>query len=122
MRFLADMGVAMPVVEWLRGEGHETTHLREENLQRMTDNDIFRKVATEERILLTFDLHFGEILALSRECTVSVILFRLHNTCTAHLTKRLKITLQQRKEMLESGSVIVVEESRLRARRIPLRR
>jgi len=67
MRFLADMGVAIRIVEWLRQQGHETTHLREENLQRMPDLDIFGKAAAERRILLTFDLDFGEIVALSGE-------------------------------------------------------
>ena len=71
MRFLADSGVATRIVEWLRAQGHDATHLRDEGFQRMTDSDIFCKAATERRILLTFDLDFGEILALSRESGVS---------------------------------------------------
>ena len=34
MRFLADMGVSLRVVEWLRSAGHNARHLREEGLQR----------------------------------------------------------------------------------------
>ncbi|MGH9891619.1 MAG: DUF5615 family PIN-like protein, partial [bacterium] len=33
MRFLADMGVDVRIVEWLRQEGHEATHLRDEGMQ-----------------------------------------------------------------------------------------
>jgi hypothetical protein len=33
MRFLADMGVSMRVVEWLRASGHDAIHLRDEGLQ-----------------------------------------------------------------------------------------
>jgi predicted nuclease of predicted toxin-antitoxin system len=120
MRFLADMGVATRIVEWLRAQGHDATHLRDEGFQRMTDRDIFRKAATERRILLTFDLDFGEILALSRESAVSVVLFRLHNTSTPHVIERLKVALDQTKEVLEASSMLVVEESRLRMRRLPL--
>lgn len=43
MRFLADMGVAMRIVEWLRTQGPDVRHLREEGLQRMPDTDIFLK-------------------------------------------------------------------------------
>src|SRR6266540_5907317 len=100
MRFLADMGVAMRVVEWLREQDHDVAHLRDENLQRMPDLDIFRKAAIEGQILLTFDLDFGEILALSGEKNVSVVLFRLHNTRTPHVIERLGIALQETKEML----------------------
>ncbi len=41
------MGVTMRVVEWLREQRHDAAHLRDENLQRMPDPDIFRKAATE---------------------------------------------------------------------------
>jgi predicted nuclease of predicted toxin-antitoxin system len=121
MRFLADMGVAMRIVEWLRVQGHDVKHLREEGLQRMPDSNIFLKAASESRILLTFDLDFGEILALSRERNVSVVLFRLHNTRTPHVIERLKLALAQSKTILETGSVVVIEENRVRTRRLPLR-
>jgi len=115
------MGVAMRSVEWLREQGHDATHLREENLQRMSDADVFRKAATEGRILLTFDLDFGEIVALSSEKNASVVLFRLHNTRTPHVIERLKSALQETSQSLESGAIVVVEERRLRVRRLPLR-
>jgi predicted nuclease of predicted toxin-antitoxin system len=56
MRFLADMGVAQRVVEWLRAEGHDAAHLREESLQRTPNGEIFEKAALEGRVILTFDL------------------------------------------------------------------
>jgi predicted nuclease of predicted toxin-antitoxin system len=34
MRFLADMGISMRTVEWLRRQGHDIVHLREEGLQQ----------------------------------------------------------------------------------------
>jgi len=61
MRFLADMGVAMRVVEWLREQRHDAAHLRDENLQRMPDPDVFRKAATERRILLFSALLIGRM-------------------------------------------------------------
>ncbi len=122
MRFLADMGVAMRVVEWLREQGHDAAHLRDENLQQMPDPDIFHKAATEQRILVTFDLDFGEVVALSGQQNVSVVLFRLHNTRTPHVIERLNVALQETEQILPSGAIMVVEESRLRMRRLPLRR
>jgi hypothetical protein len=37
------------------------------------------------------------------------------------MIERLRIVLSETKEMLEAGSIVVVEESRLRVRRLPLR-
>ncbi len=61
MRFLADLGVDMHIVRWLREQGHDATHLREEGLMRLPDEQIFIKGIAEERVILTFDLDLGEI-------------------------------------------------------------
>lgn len=71
-------------------------------------------------MIITFDLDFGEIVALSKGQKVSVILFRLHNTQTPHLINRLATVLEDSTEALEQGAVVVVEESRHRIRYFPL--
>jgi len=119
MRFLADMGVAQRIVQWLRSEGHDAVHLRDEKLHRLPNGEIFEKAVAEQRIILTFDLDFGEIVALSGGRQVSVVLFRLHNTRTPHVIERLKKVLQESSSVLEEGAVVVVEESRHRTRRLP---
>ena len=119
MRFLADMGVNIRIVEWLRNNGHDAKHLREEGLHRMANGEIFEKAIDENRIIITFDLDFGEIVALSKGKKVSVVLFRLHNTRTSHLIRRLSSVLRDTASALEEGAVVVVEESRHRVRYFP---
>ena len=119
MRFLADMGVNLRIVQWLQQNGDDAIHLRDEGLQRLPDRKIFDKAHSESRVILTFDLDFGEITALSAGRIVSLILFRLHNTRTSHVIKRLESALAFR-EALEKGAIIVVEESRCRVRRLPI--
>jgi predicted nuclease of predicted toxin-antitoxin system len=120
MRFLTDMGVAQRIVRWLRNEGHDAVHLREERLHRLPNGAIFEKAYAESRVILTFDLDFGEIIALSGGKPVSVILFRLHNTRAAHVMERLKKVLKDSGDDLEKGAIVVVEESRHRTRRLPI--
>jgi predicted nuclease of predicted toxin-antitoxin system len=120
MKFLADMGVSRGVVQWLRSEGHDAAHLAELGLQRLVDPGIFDKAFAESRIVLTFDLDFGEILAMSRDRIVSVILFRLNNTTTPFVIERLRAALRDANEALPSGAIVVVEDGRHRIRRLPL--
>ena len=119
MRFLADMGVAIGVVNWLRQNGHDAKHLRDEGLHRIPNGEIFAKAVSENRIIITFDLDFGEIVALSKREKVSILLFRLHNTRTSHLINRLSTVLEDSAGALEQGAVVVVEESRHRVRYLP---
>jgi predicted nuclease of predicted toxin-antitoxin system len=109
MRFLSDMGVSKHIVQWLRQNGEDAVHLRDEGLQKLPDSKIFDRAFSESRVILTFDLDSGEIAALSGGRIVSVILFRLHNTRTPHVLQRLQSALALRQE-LEKGAVIVDEE------------
>ena len=89
MRFLADMGVSITTVQALRAAAHDAMHLREEGLIRLPDPDIVAKAAQEQRVVLTFDLDFGDILAVTRTETPSVIIFRLRNQTPAAVNPRL---------------------------------
>jgi predicted nuclease of predicted toxin-antitoxin system len=103
LRFLADMGVSWRIVEWLRSQGYNAKHLREEGLGRLVDTDIFAKALLEQRVVLTFDLDFGEIAAFSKGQIVSVIVFRLRNTRTSYVIERLSNTLTDTADALGEG-------------------
>ena len=49
MKFLADMGISQSSINWLRQNGYDVIHLREEGLQRATDAEIVKKAKDENR-------------------------------------------------------------------------
>lgn len=61
------MNISLPTVAWLRSQGHEALHVREQGLQRAADPNILDKARAEQRILLTMDLDFGDLMAASGE-------------------------------------------------------
>jgi predicted nuclease of predicted toxin-antitoxin system len=119
MRFLVDMGVDVRVAEWLRSEGHDATHLRDQGLQRLPNGEIFQKAASEKRTVLTFDLDFGEIAALTRGERAGVIVLRLQNARYQHVIDRLSTVLKESAAALEKSAVISVQEGRHRIRYFP---
>lgn len=120
MRFLTDMCVDVRIVRWLQEQEHDATHLRDEGLHRMPNGEIFKKAINEDRVVITFDLDFAEIAALTEGKKASVILFRLRNTRAPHVIERLSTVLEYSSEALEKGAVVVVEESRHRVRFLPI--
>lgn len=119
MRFLVDMCVDVRIAEWLRSQGHDAVHLRDQGLQRLANGEIFRKAASENRAVLTFDLDFSEIAALTRGQRASLIVLRLHNARFQHVVDRLTAVLAESAAALEKGAVISVEEARHRIRYLP---
>lgn len=120
MRFLGDACIDIRVIKWLRSQGYDAIHLREEGLQRLPDEEIFKKAISENRVILTFDMNFGEIIALSKGEKASVILFRFHNTRTSQVIVRLSAVLADSKDALDKGAVVIIEESRHRIRYFPI--
>jgi hypothetical protein len=51
---------------------------------------------------------------------VSVVVFRLRNTRTAHVIDRLSVVLDKCSEALGRGAVVVIEEGRHRVRPLPI--
>jgi predicted nuclease of predicted toxin-antitoxin system len=120
VRFLAHMCVDVRIVNWLRQNGHDAIHLRDQGLQRMPNGEIFEKAIREDCVVITFDLDFGEIAALTEGRRTSVILFRLKNTRMHNVIERLSSVIEFFAGPLAKGSIVTVEDTRSRVRYLPI--
>jgi predicted nuclease of predicted toxin-antitoxin system len=120
MKFLTDMGISLRTVDFLRDLGHDATHLHEEGLDRIPDSDILAKAQREECVLLTHDLDFGELVAISEARLPSVVTFRLRNMRPSNVNRHLQAIIEQHREALASGAIITVTEGRIRVRQLPI--
>lgn len=121
MKFLVDMGIGTDTVLWLRNQGYDAIHLREQRLQKMPDDAIIEKARTENRIILTLDLDFSRLIALSGEKLPSIISFRLDNEKPENINARMKELLFRFSNILQEGAVLSVGEESIRVRRLPIR-
>ncbi|MTJ52500.1 hypothetical protein FJR38_07425 [Anabaena sp. UHCC 0253] len=120
MKFLADMGMSLRTVSWLRSGGYDVVHLREQGLQKLPDYEILIKACAEERIILTIDLDFAQLLAVSGDSLPSVILFRLGNENYHVINQCLTEILSQCQEDLVAGAIISVNNETFRVKRLPI--
>lgn len=75
-RFLANENFPFRLVGWLRHEGHDVIHAAIE-CSAAADKDVIKLAQAEERVLLTFDRDYGELVFRSRESVPGVVLFRM---------------------------------------------
>ncbi len=88
---------------------------------KVCDAKILAKAIDEHRIVLTFDLDFGDLPAVSGAQTPSVLLFRMRNQTPEAVTSRLMEVLAGSADALRSGALIVVEDRGYRVRHRPIR-
>jgi predicted nuclease of predicted toxin-antitoxin system len=115
------MGVSLTTVAALRAANHDAVHLRDEGLIRPPDPMIAAKALAEGRTVLTFDLDFGDILAIARSQAPSVVIFRLRNQTPAAVNPRLFRVIGDCAADLASGAIVIVEDDGFRVRRLPIR-
>jgi predicted nuclease of predicted toxin-antitoxin system len=120
MRFLADAGVSPKTVRFVNQLGHDAIHVRTLGLERATDRELVERAAMDRRVILTFDLDFGEVLALGVLDKPSVIIFRLADERPDSVNQRLATVLSERAQELALGSLILVEDARYRLRKLPI--
>ena len=78
LKFLADENLFPQVVAYLRKSGHDVKGIRDAGFAQITDDEIMKIAATEERSIITFDKHFGDILRYPPQNLPGIILTRIH--------------------------------------------
>ena len=114
------MGVSYKVASWLNSIGHNAIHLSEEGLHTMEDYQIVVKATDENRIILTADMDFGQILSFTKLSSVSVIQFRLFDLAPDNLISKLNIVFDSFPEQLSSHVIITIQENKIRLKNLPL--
>jgi predicted nuclease of predicted toxin-antitoxin system len=89
---------------------------------KATDSTIIKWGLKNGCWVVTNDLDFGDILAVTDARGPSVVQFRTQDLSPAHIKPILLTVLKQYNRYLESGALILVEETRSRVRILPLRR
>jgi len=119
MKLLADENVPSSVVRALTGGGYDIVWIRTE-APGISDIEVMKYAGRENRVILTYDKDFGELVVKDNLCPPSgIILLRLPLKSPDHHGQYILDILKTRTDW--EGFFSVVEEKRIRMRPLPPR-
>jgi predicted nuclease of predicted toxin-antitoxin system len=121
VKFLLDENLSPLLAEFLNAAGHDALHVRDVGLLMAPDRVILERARTERRILVSADTDFGQLLATAEASLPSVILLRREGERGASRQAALLLSnFGQVAADLDAGSIVVMEATRVRVRRLPV--
>jgi len=122
MKFLLDMPVSASLLEVIGSFGHEGVHAGQIGKARAPDEELLALAYEEDRVIITADLDFPRLLALTLAKGPGVILFRGGNYSDEEMRILLKRVLLEISPGDLETSICVVDHKRIRITRLPIDR
>ncbi len=115
MRFLVDECTGPSVASWLRSLGYDVYSVYDQN-PGMSDKDIIEKAHIENRVIITNDKDFGEMVYRIGKTHAGVILLRLEDERSKSKKQILSYIIENYQGEIDN-SFIVATEQRIRIAR-----
>jgi predicted nuclease of predicted toxin-antitoxin system len=122
MKALLDMPVSFSLISVLEAYSHEGVHASEVGLSNSSDTQLLAHARETGSIIVTADLDFPRLLALSQAAGPGIILFRGGNYSDAEMRDLLTRVLQTIPIETIQTSICVVDKTRIRVTHLPIAR
>jgi predicted nuclease of predicted toxin-antitoxin system len=114
MRFLADENFPGGAVAALRSNGYDVAWIRTLS-PGISDSEVLKLAQAEDRILLTFDKDFGELVFVTElPATSGLILFRIQSPSSIVMTEKIVTAIELRDDWAGHSSTIDNNKIRMR--------
>lgn len=121
MKLLVDMNLSPKWAGFLASAGFEAVHWSELGAANAPDSEIMHWARETGCVVLTSDLDFGTILAVTHGDKPSVVQLRSDNLSRENIGKQVVDALHQLESELLTGALVTIEPERTRLRILPLR-
>lgn len=120
MRILADLHIAPRTVRFLVELGHDVVRVSDVLPCTASDERVVQKAIEEDRVILTQDLDFSAVIALSGRSAPSLICLRVSSSRVEQVNRTLQGALPLLETVVQRGAIVAVQEASIRVRTLPI--
>lgn len=122
MHFLVDMNLSRQWAQCLVDAGHEATYWRDVGPANARDSEIMDIARTQNLVVLTRDLDFGELLATNNATGPSVVQIRSGDPMPNISGPHVMNAIERFAAEIESGALVTISLSSAKVRILPIKR
>lgn len=122
IKILIDMNLSPEWIEAFESNELNAVHWSQVSNPREKDSAIMEYARKNKFVVFTHDLDFGSLLAATNEEGPSVIQVRTQDNLPDKLGDLVISAIKQYQNILEAGALIVIDEFKMRARILPLKK
>lgn len=120
IRLLANMNISPQTVEALQQHGWDIIRVSQVLPVTASDGEVLELARREDRVVVTQELDFSDLLALGGYDRPSLITLRLLVSDPEKVPQRLLDLLPRLEQVLREGCAVTIEEFSVRIRRLPI--
>ncbi|MEN9216490.1 MAG: DUF5615 family PIN-like protein [Gloeomargarita sp. HHBFW_bins_162] len=118
MKFLIDEDCPLSLVRLLTARGHEVIHVKTSGLSGLKDVDLFTLAQKEQRIIISRDLGWANILTYPPNTHVGLIILRMpFRAIATEVYQTLEHFIDQVDLSEVIGAIVIVEPNKFRIRK-----
>lgn len=122
MKFLLDENQSPAIVGLLAEAGHDAVHVRDLDMKGSPDVAVLAAASAADRVVISADTDFGELLAFPNARGPSIVLLRRQQQRRAHeIAALILANLDGVADDLRAGAIVVIDDDRVRIRSLPFR-
>jgi len=121
MKLLVDMNLSPNWIGVFRESGWEAVHWSEVGRATAPDSEIMAYAETNHYVVVTHDLDFSAILAVTHRKKPSVVQIRNEDLSAEIIGAQIVAALRHLQPQLEAGALLTIEADRTRLRLLPLK-
>jgi predicted nuclease of predicted toxin-antitoxin system len=120
MKLLLDENVALSTADLCRDLGYDVLEVKREGLQGEEDEPLLALAVSQERVVLSFDKDFGNLIRFPLATHCGVIVIDLHDQRPSRVNERLRDVLPGLAEADLRQKLVIIRDGDVRIRSAPV--
>ena len=117
MKFLIDADVPLSVGEALKARGHDIVDARSLPGAPLSDDHLYRLIQAQQRVLITRDLDFANLLRYPPNSQCGLIVLRIHRWPSGEIPTLVEELLTRVEPTTLIGALVIAQPGRYRIHR-----